>query len=60
MRDVHIRHAAAAPAMLRRLQDTVIADDNVFEVQRDAVRVSSLGRITNALLAAGGQYRWNL
>ena len=55
--DFHARHAAQAPAMLARLQAAVIANGNVFEVLMDAVRVCSLGQITNALFAVGGQYR---
>jgi methylmalonyl-CoA mutase len=51
------RHADAAPAMLRRLQQAVIDDENVFAVLMDAVRVCSLGQITNALFEVGGQYR---
>jgi methylmalonyl-CoA mutase len=58
--DFHARNAQAAPAMLRRLQDTVIADGNVFEVLMDAVRVCSLGQITGALFEVGGQYRRNM
>jgi methylmalonyl-CoA mutase len=54
------RHAAEAPAMLRRLQDAVIANGNVFEVLMDAVRVCSLGQITDALFEVGGQYRRNM
>ncbi len=53
----HARHAQAAPAMLQRLQQTVIANGNVFEVLMDAVRVCSLGQITHALFEVGGQYR---
>jgi methylmalonyl-CoA mutase len=55
--DFHARHASEAPAMLKRLQDTVIANGNVFEVLIDAVRVCSLGQITDALFEVGGQYR---
>ncbi|MBZ8139061.1 methylmalonyl-CoA mutase [Rubrivivax gelatinosus] len=55
--EFHARHAAAAPAMLRRLQQAVIDDGNVFEVLMDAVRVCSLGQITGALFEVGGQYR---
>jgi methylmalonyl-CoA mutase len=55
--DFHARHAGEAPAMLRRLKDTVIANGNVFEVLMDAVRVCSLGQITSALFEVGGQYR---
>ncbi|MDQ6627123.1 MAG: methylmalonyl-CoA mutase family protein [Pseudomonadota bacterium] len=53
----HDRHVDAAPAMLKRLQDAVIANANVFEVLVAAVRVCSLGQITDALFAVGGQYR---
>jgi methylmalonyl-CoA mutase len=56
----HARHADAAPAMLRRLQQTVIDNGNVFEVLIDAVRVCSLGQITDALFEVGGQYRRNM
>ncbi|HYE70219.1 MAG TPA: methylmalonyl-CoA mutase family protein, partial [Aquabacterium sp.] len=58
--EFHQRHAQAAPAMLKRLQETVIANGNVFEVLMDAVRVCSLGQITNALFEVGGQYRRNM
>jgi methylmalonyl-CoA mutase len=53
----HARHAGEAPAMLQRLQETVIANANVFEVLMDAVRCCSLGQITKALFEVGGQYR---
>jgi len=53
----HARHAAEAPAMLQRLQQAVIDNGNVFAVLMDAVRVCSLGQITNALFEVGGQYR---
>ncbi|MDN3922664.1 fused isobutyryl-CoA mutase/GTPase IcmF [Roseateles violae] len=55
--DFHARNAAAAPAMLQRLQQAVIDNKNVFEVLMDAVRVCSLGQITSALFEVGGQYR---
>jgi len=57
MAQFHATHAAAAPAMLARLQAAVIANTNVFEVLMDAVRVCSLGQITGALFEVGGQYR---
>jgi isobutyryl-CoA mutase len=60
LRDFHARNADAAPAMLRRLQQAVIDNRNVFEVLMDAVRVCSLGQITNALFEVGGQYRRNM
>ena len=58
--DFHARHAAEAPAMLKRLQQAVIENQNVFDVLMDAVRVCSLGQITNALFEVGGQYRRNM
>jgi isobutyryl-CoA mutase len=58
--DFHARHAEAAPAMLKTLQQAVIENKNVFEVLMDAVRVCSLGQITNALFEVGGQYRRNM
>ena len=55
--DFHTRHAAQSPAMLQRLQQAVIDNQNVFDVLMDAVRCCSLGQITNALFEVGGQYR---
>jgi methylmalonyl-CoA mutase len=45
---------------LKRLQQSVIENSNVFEVLMDAVRVCSLGQITNAHFEVGGQYRRNM
>ncbi|PQA78426.1 fused isobutyryl-CoA mutase/GTPase IcmF [Rhodoferax sp. TS-BS-61-7] len=58
--DFHTRHADAAPAMLKKLQQAVIDNQNVFDVLMDAVRVCSLGQITSALFEVGGQYRRNM
>ena len=58
-RDVaeHARNKAEAAPMLKRLQQAVIDNQNVFAVLMDAARVCSLGQITNALFEVGGQYR---
>jgi isobutyryl-CoA mutase len=53
----HTRHADEASAMLERLRQAVIDDDNVFAVLMDAVRACSLGQISSALFEVGGQYR---
>jgi methylmalonyl-CoA mutase len=58
--DFHAQHAVAAPVMLAALQQAVIDDRNVFEKLMEAVRVCSLGQITDALFAVGGQYRRNM
>jgi methylmalonyl-CoA mutase len=60
LQDFHALHASESPAMLKRLQKAVIDNGNVFEVLMDAVRVCSLGQITNALFEVGGQYRRNM
>ncbi len=60
LQDFHALHAHESPAALRRLQQAVIDNSNVFEVLMDAVRVCSLGQITHALFEVGGQYRRNM
>ena len=57
LREFQQKNESAAPAMLERLRQAVIQDENVFEVLMDAVRVCSLGQITHALFEVGGQYR---
>ena len=57
LREFHKKHAKAAPAMLERLRQAVVKDENVFAVLIDAVRVCSLGQITHALFDVGGEYR---
>jgi isobutyryl-CoA mutase len=58
--DFHARHAKEAPAMLEKLRRAVIDNENVFATLVDAVRVCSLGQISNALFEVGGQYRRNM
>jgi isobutyryl-CoA mutase len=60
LHEFQARNARQEPAMLRRLQQAVIENRNVFEVLMDAVRFCSLGQITNALFEVGGQYRRNM
>ncbi len=43
--------------MLARLQQAVIANQNLFEVPVEAVPCCSLEQITNALFEVGAQYR---
>jgi methylmalonyl-CoA mutase len=58
--EFHERHKAESGLMLKRLQQAVIKDENVFAVLVDAVRCCSLGQITSALFEVGGQYRRNM
>jgi methylmalonyl-CoA mutase len=60
LRAFHAKNSSQSKAMLERLRQAVIANDNVFGVLMDAVRVCSLGQITHALFEVGGQYRRNM
>jgi methylmalonyl-CoA mutase len=51
------RHAAEAPAALRRLQEVARRGGNVFAELMETVRVASLGQIGAALFEVGGRYR---
>ncbi len=59
LREFHRRHADTAPPALKALQDTCLANDNIFAELMHTVRVCSLGQITQALFEVGGQYRRN-
>ncbi len=51
------RHGAEAAVALRRLTEAAMTDENIFAVLMDAVRVCTIGQITEALFQAGGEYR---
>ncbi len=53
-------HAEEAPQALKRLQQTVLGNGNIFAELMDTVRVCSLGQITQALYEVGGRYRRNM
>ncbi len=50
-------HATERDAALARLAEVALGGGNVFEVLMDAVRVCSLGEITQCLFDVGGRYR---
>ena len=54
------RHSEASPAALQRLQQTALDGGNVFAELMTAAGCCSLGQITGALYAVGGEYRRNL
>ena len=58
--DFHERHGERAPEALERLRDTALRGENLFAELMAAVTVCSLGQITAALYAVGGEYRRNL
>ncbi len=58
--EFHNHHAARAPGALERLRDAALAGDNLFAELMAAAQTCSLGQITRALYAVGGEYRRNL
>jgi methylmalonyl-CoA mutase len=58
--DFQTQNAKEAPAALERLQKVALSGENIFAELMDAVRVCSLGQITQALYEVGGQYRRNM
>jgi methylmalonyl-CoA mutase len=60
LRDFQRRHAGEAYAMREKLRQAAIANQNMFAVLMDAVRVCSLGQISETLFEVGGQYRRNM
>jgi methylmalonyl-CoA mutase len=57
LRDFHERHRDESGAALARLREAATSGGNVFDVLMDAVRVCSLGQISDAFFEVGGQYR---
>ena len=57
LREFQSSHKSESEKMLKRLKAAATQNENVFEVLIEAVRVCSLGQITDALFDAGGQYR---
>lgn len=51
------QHLQTSKEALKRLQEVVLANGNVFEELLHTTRHASLGEITSALYAVGGQYR---
>lgn len=54
------KNEAKGAEMLRRLQEIAIRNGNIFEELMETVKYCSLGQITQALFAVGGQYRRNM
>ena len=56
----HAEHAKHSPSALAALQQIAREDGNLFAALLTATEHCSLGQITNALYAVGGEYRRNL
>ncbi|PPR78624.1 MAG: Fused isobutyryl-CoA mutase [Alphaproteobacteria bacterium MarineAlpha3_Bin5] len=60
LKHFHRKHIHDSPKMIELLKKSAIEGDNTFEILMDAVKVCSLGQITEAFFEAGGQYRRNM
>ncbi len=56
----HQRHSGKSADMLKGLQQAAVNNSNLFAELMETVKHCSLGQITNALYAVGGQYRRNM
>ena len=54
------RNADKAPIALEDIKQVALNNQNIFTELMEAVRVCSLGQISNALFEVGGQYRRNM
>ena len=57
VRDFQARHGGESAAALERLQRVAASGGNVFAELLETVKCCSLGQVTRALYAVGGQYR---
>ena len=57
---LHTAGAKEIPVQLRALQAKAVKNENLFQELMAAVKVCSLGQITQALYQVGGQYRRNM
>jgi isobutyryl-CoA mutase len=55
-----VRHEKQASEKLKSLQSVAVNNGNLFAELMETVKYCSLGQITNALYAVGGQYRRNM
>ena len=54
------RSPERAAATIADLQNAAVKNENTFNALMEATKFNSLGQITNALFAVGGQYRRNM
>lgn len=56
----HQRNQGQSAVALEKLKQAAINNENIFAELMETVKYCSLGQITNALYAVGGQYRRNM
>ena len=57
---LHAMMGVSAGTQLKELQELAIRNGNIFEKLMEVTKYCSLGQITDALFAVGGQYRRNM
>ncbi len=60
LRSCHARNTEGAPAALHNLQQVALGGGNLFAALMEAAKCCSLGQMSSALYAVGGQYRRNM
>jgi isobutyryl-CoA mutase len=60
LKTLHKHNSQEAAAMLQRVQQAAIQNQNIFTELMEATKLCSLGQITRALFKVGGQYRRNM
>jgi len=60
LQHLHAAQQEKAQIALQNLQQVALREGNIFEALMDTTKVCSLGQITSALYAVGGQYRRNM
>ncbi len=58
--DFQHRNEAISSQLLKKLQETATAGQNIFDSLMEACKYCSLGQISHALYEVGGQYRRNM
>src|SRR5690606_38046067 len=60
LKQLHQFQEGRSASLLNQVRQAAIGNRNVFDTLMEATKVCSLGQITNALFAVGGQYRRNM
>ena len=60
LEQLHQTWAKETRAAMELLQQKAINNENIFEALMEATKTASIGQITGALFAVGGQYRRNM
>ena len=60
LENLHAKMGVTAETQLKELQEIAVKNGNIFEKLMEVTKFCSLGQITDALFAVGGQYRRNM